>query len=102
MEREKCHGSSRLKVLIVSEMENYIRMVCEIDLKLMVVMNSMNGKFDEFVVETLARLKDPGCLLVTVKKDGACNVMTIGWGLVGVFWRMPVFLVAVRHSRFTH
>lgn len=71
-------------------------------MKLMVVVNGMNGKFDEFVVETLARLKDPGCLLVTVKKDGACNVMAIGWGLVGVFWRMPVFLVAVRHSRFTH
>jgi flavin reductase (DIM6/NTAB) family NADH-FMN oxidoreductase RutF len=71
-------------------------------LKSVVVVNGMNGKFDEFVVETLARLKDPGCLLVGAKKDGACNVMAIGWGFVGVFWRMPVFLVAVRHSRFTH
>jgi flavin reductase (DIM6/NTAB) family NADH-FMN oxidoreductase RutF len=66
------------------------------------VVNGMNGKFDEFVVETLAKLENPGCLLVSAKKDGTCNVMTIGWGLVGVFWRMPVFLVAVRHSRFTH
>lgn len=62
----------------------------------------MSVEYDESVVETLARLKDPGCLLVSAKKDGKCNVMTIGWGLVGVFWRMPVFLVAVRHSRFTH
>jgi flavin reductase (DIM6/NTAB) family NADH-FMN oxidoreductase RutF len=64
--------------------------------------NDVSVKFDEFVVETLAKLEDPGCLLVSAKKDGKCNVMAIGWGLVGVFWRMPVFLVAVRHSRFTH
>jgi flavin reductase (DIM6/NTAB) family NADH-FMN oxidoreductase RutF len=62
----------------------------------------MSVEFDEFVVETLAKLEDPGCLLVGAKKDGTCNVMAIGWGFVGVFWGMPVFLVAVRHSRFTH
>jgi flavin reductase (DIM6/NTAB) family NADH-FMN oxidoreductase RutF len=62
----------------------------------------MSVKFDEFVPETLAKLENPGCLLVGAKKRGKCNVMTIGWGLVGVFWRLPIFLVAVRHSRFTH
>lgn len=66
------------------------------------MVNGVKVKFDEFVVETLAKLEDPGCLLVGAKKDGKCNVMAIGWGFVGVFWRMPVFLVAVRHSRFTH
>jgi flavin reductase (DIM6/NTAB) family NADH-FMN oxidoreductase RutF len=66
------------------------------------VVDGVNPKFDEFVVETLAKLEDPGCLLVGAKKDGACNVMAIGWGFMGVFWGMPVFLVAVRHSRFTH
>ena len=66
------------------------------------MVSSVSVKFDEFVVETLAKLEDPGCLLVGRKKDGKCNVMAIGWGFVGVFWRMPVFLVAVRHSRFTH
>jgi len=71
-------------------------------LAMRVLMNSVKAKFDEFVVETLAKLEDPGCLLVGAKKDAKCNVMTIGWGFVGVFWRMPVFLVAVRHSRFTH
>jgi flavin reductase (DIM6/NTAB) family NADH-FMN oxidoreductase RutF len=62
----------------------------------------MGIKFGEFVVETLAPVEDPGCFLVGAKKDGTCNVMAIGWGFVGVFWGMPVFLVAVRHSRFTH
>jgi flavin reductase (DIM6/NTAB) family NADH-FMN oxidoreductase RutF len=66
------------------------------------MVSDMNVKFDEFVLETLTKLENPCCLLVGAKKDGKCNVMTIGWGLVGVFWRMPVFLVAVRHSRFTH
>ena len=65
-------------------------------------MNDVGMEYTESAVETLAKLKDPGCLLVGAKKDGARNVMTIGWGFVGVFWRMPVFLVAVRHSRFTH
>ena len=62
----------------------------------------MSGKIYEFVPETLAKLENPGVLLVGAKKSGKCNVMTIGWGLVGVFWGLPVFLVAVRHSRFTH
>jgi flavin reductase (DIM6/NTAB) family NADH-FMN oxidoreductase RutF len=66
------------------------------------MVNGMSVKLDKFAVETLAKLEDPGCLLVGAKKDGACNVMAIGWGFVGVFWGMPVFLVAVRHSRFTH
>jgi hypothetical protein len=55
----------------------------------------MNPNFDEFAAETLAKLENPGCLLVGAKKNGKCNVMAIGWGFVGVFWRMPVFLVAV-------
>jgi len=62
----------------------------------------MNLKFKKYAKETLKRLEDPGLLLVGSKKNGNNNVMTIGWGFVGMFWRMPVFLVAVRHSRFTH
>lgn len=41
-------------------------------------------------------------LLVSVGSDGRKNIMTIGWGLVGVLWREPVFMVAVRDSRYTH
>jgi len=64
--------------------------------------SSLGVEYDMRAVETLAKLKSPGCLLVSAKRGGERNVMTIGWGLVGVFWRMPVFVVAVRHSRFTH
>lgn len=58
--------------------------------------------FDEFAVETLQKLKDPGLLLVGAKKNGKRNVMTIGWGFVGVMWKLKVFVVLVRPSRFTH
>jgi flavin reductase (DIM6/NTAB) family NADH-FMN oxidoreductase RutF len=59
----------------------------------------MSGKF---TVETLQKLKDPGLLLVGAKKNGKRNVMTIGWGFIGVMWRLKVFVVLVRPSRFTH
>jgi len=45
---------------------------------------------------------DQGLLLSSVGSDGGKNVMAIGWGLVGVLWGEPVFMVAVRHSRHTH
>jgi flavin reductase (DIM6/NTAB) family NADH-FMN oxidoreductase RutF len=42
-----------------------------------------------------------GCLLVA--GDGKeNNVMTIGWGLVGMLWGKPTFCVLVRKSRHTH
>jgi flavin reductase (DIM6/NTAB) family NADH-FMN oxidoreductase RutF len=50
--------------------------------------------------ETLARLNDPGALLVAGKPQP--NVMTIGWGTLGIIWGMPIFIVYVRPSRFTH
>lgn len=86
----------------MSNVENQSRMQAKHVKNRGFMVNGVKVKFDEFVVETLAKLEDPGCLLVGAKKDGKCNVMAIGWGFVGVFWRMPVFLVAVRHSRFTH
>jgi flavin reductase (DIM6/NTAB) family NADH-FMN oxidoreductase RutF len=62
----------------------------------------MKPEFEKYVVETMEKLEDPGLLLVGAKRNGRANVMAIGWGLVGVLWRMPVFMVAVRPSRFTH
>jgi flavin reductase (DIM6/NTAB) family NADH-FMN oxidoreductase RutF len=62
----------------------------------------MTPQFAKHVVKTMRKMEDPGLLLVSAKKDGKNNVMTVGWGLVGVFWRMPVFMVAVRPSRFSH
>lgn len=29
------------------------------------------------------------------------NTMTIGWGVIGIIWRLPIFTVLVRQSRFT-
>jgi flavin reductase (DIM6/NTAB) family NADH-FMN oxidoreductase RutF len=57
---------------------------------------------EKFAAETLQKFKDPGLLLVGAKKNGETNVMTIGWGFVGVMWRKKIFVVLVRPSRFTH
>lgn len=55
-----------------------------------------------FAEETIDKLGDPGLLLVGAKKNGKANAMAISWGFVGFLWRKPVFVVAVRPSRFTH
>jgi len=62
----------------------------------------MSRKIESFAKETLKKLPEPGLLLVSANKKGKANVMTIGWGLIGVVWRKPMFLVLVRPSRFTH
>jgi flavin reductase (DIM6/NTAB) family NADH-FMN oxidoreductase RutF len=59
-------------------------------------------EFNKAIKETLKKLKDPGLLLVSSKKDGSNNAMAIGWGFMGVLWQKHVFVVAVRNSRFTH
>ena len=56
----------------------------------------------KYLDETIKRMRSGGLLLVSVGRDGRPNVMTIGWGLLGVMWREPFFVVAVRHSRYTH
>ena len=38
---------------------------------------------------------------LTVKAGEAMNTMTIGWATIGVVWSRPIFMVAVRLSRFT-
>ncbi len=62
----------------------------------------MKLRLDKFAVETLNKLEDPGLLLLSTNKAGKNNVMTIGWGLIGIFWRTPMFMVAVRPSRYTY
>ncbi len=39
---------------------------------------------------------------LTVRDDQKLNTMTIGWGLIGFVWRKPIFMVAVRDSRYTY
>jgi flavin reductase (DIM6/NTAB) family NADH-FMN oxidoreductase RutF len=57
------------------------------------------GNF-EAAQETFERLRSSGALLVGGTDKP--NVMTIGWGTLGVVWSRPVFIVLVRHSRHTH
>jgi len=56
----------------------------------------------EHAPQTLAALSNPGLLLASVDPQGRPNVMTIGWGSLGIFWRRPIFIAPVRHSRYTY
>lgn len=40
-------------------------------------------------------------VLLTTKAEGRVNTMTIGWGMLGIEWRRPVFITYVREGRFT-
>jgi len=40
--------------------------------------------------------------LVVEDKIGRVNVMTIGWGQVGIMWGLPIMTVLVRPARHTH
>ncbi len=56
---------------------------------------------DPFAVsQTLMARIQKGAFL-TVKAGESLNAMTIGWGLIGIIWQRPVFMVAVRDSRHT-
>lgn len=39
--------------------------------------------------------------LVTTKNNGKVNTMTISWGMLGIEWNKPIFIVYVRENRFT-
>ena len=55
----------------------------------------------QYVAETNKLMRKDGIFLVADGKDKKPNTMTIGWGFLGTMWRRPVFVVAVRHSRYT-
>ncbi len=58
-------------------------------------------QFNDRLDEVLAQLGSGGAFL-TVKSEELVNTMTIGWGLVGIQWSLPVFTVLVRNTRYTH
>ena len=64
-------------------------------------MERQSVAYDYQLSQTLAKLVDPGLLLVSSKKDGQSNVMTIGWITGGVIWSRPILTVLVRPSRHT-
>lgn len=39
--------------------------------------------------------------LLTTKADGQVNSMVIGWGMLGIEWKKPIFIAYVRQSRHT-
>jgi flavin reductase (DIM6/NTAB) family NADH-FMN oxidoreductase RutF len=55
----------------------------------------------EFIDETNKLLRHGGLFLVS-KSGEKTNAMTIGWGFLGTMWSKTVFVVAVRHSRYTY
>jgi flavin reductase (DIM6/NTAB) family NADH-FMN oxidoreductase RutF len=58
--------------------------------------------YDHQLAKTLSILENPGLLLTGTRPSGESNVMTIGWGAVGVIWGEPMFVVMVRPSRHTY
>jgi flavin reductase (DIM6/NTAB) family NADH-FMN oxidoreductase RutF len=67
----------------------------------MLIMKKLKVPLTAYSEETIRTLNRCGCLLVSGKMKKA-NVMTIGWGLIGILWGKPFFMVAVRPSRHTH
>ncbi|MCK9423978.1 MAG: flavin reductase family protein [Bacteroidales bacterium] len=60
-------------------------------------MRKETGLFDE-MHKTLDELNGNGILLVTGDPP---NLMTIGWGTLGVIWHKSIFTVMVRPTRFS-
>ncbi len=56
---------------------------------------------EEVIVPSLRILEKIGLLLVSGTLEKV-NVMTIGWGFIGNIWSLPVFVIAVRPSRYTY
>ena len=58
--------------------------------------------FWEQVQEVVYRLQHGGVLCTVVDRGGATNVLTLGWGLVGPFYRgHPIFAIAVTPLRYS-
>ena len=47
-------------------------------------------------------LTTDGLLLGSYDAQGKANIMTIGWGTLGVIWGIPMWIVLVRPSRYTY
>ena len=65
-------------------------------------MKKQIGTFDAFqkTIERLSEKSGGDGLLLIAGRNG--NPMTIGWGTIGIIWKIPIFTVLVRHTRYTH
>lgn len=57
-------------------------------------------KYNDKLKEMLDQISKGAFLTVT--NGEKTNTMTIGWGNVGIIWDKPIFMVAVRYSRYTY
>jgi len=57
--------------------------------------------YTDYLPLSLKVMREKGLLLASLDKSGRPNVMTIGWGTVGIIWGKPIFVVLVRPSRYT-
>ena len=65
-------------------------------------MAKVSVRYTDYFAATIQRMREEGLLLVTQGVDGKPNVMTIGWGTMGVIWSRPIFIVMVRPSRYSY
>ncbi|MDP3386233.1 MAG: flavin reductase family protein [Eubacteriales bacterium] len=61
----------------------------------------MEINYLDFSNKAMEQISGSGAFL-TVKGKKRINTMTIGWGFIGYMWRKPIFIAAVRYSRFTY
>jgi flavin reductase (DIM6/NTAB) family NADH-FMN oxidoreductase RutF len=57
--------------------------------------------FDHYAA-VMKAMRGEGLLLGSYDEAGKANFMTIGWGTLGYIWRMPIWAVLVRPSRYTY
>lgn len=58
--------------------------------------------YRDHLEETVRAFGEDRVLLVSGGKEGPPNAMAIGWGIAGIIWRKPIFMVLVRPSRYTY
>ena len=58
--------------------------------------------YRDCLTEAAKAFDEDRVLLVTQGKEGRPNIMTIGWGTIGIIWRLPIFMVLVRPSRYSY
>ena len=51
--------------------------------------------------DIMSVLRGDGAFLTVRDRSSKTNTMTIGWALLGVMWRKPILMVAVRPNRYT-
>jgi len=65
-------------------------------------MNRREVHYTDVFDETIAMLGNGGLLLASTKRSSESNLMTIGWGTIGIIWSKAELVVLVRPSRYTY